>query len=137
MASNPDWFANHKLNVLTQFGLKKIPQLPDVPLAVDSVKDPKDKLVFNLLDVVQKMGQPYVAPPGVPEDRLAALRKAFDDTVKDPEFLAESVKLRQEVDVMTGEEMEASIKGAYGLPKEVIARYAELTLNVRGEEKKK
>ena len=137
LASQPAWFADKRLNFLTQFGLRKNPELPDVPMVLDSITDPKDRKVFDLLGVMQDMGRPYVAPPGIPEDRLAALRAAFDATVKDPDFLAESKKLLQEVNVMSGAEMERSIKAVYALPKEIIDRYAELISNVQFQEKAK
>ncbi len=136
IVSNPDWFAKKKLNVVAQFGLEKIKELPDVPLAVDFVKSPKDKEVFTLVDIVQRMGQPYVAPPGVPADRLDALRKAFDQTMTDPDFLADSARMNQAVDPLTGAEMERLIAKSYALPADVVARYTELMSDVPAEQKK-
>ena len=136
IVSNPDWFSKRKLNVLAQFGLEKIKELPDVPLAVDFVASPQDKAVFTLIDVVQRMGQPYVAPPGIREDRLEALRNAFDQTMTDPEFLEESTRMNQAVDPLKGSEMEQLISGAYTLPVSVAARYAELMSEVPAPEKK-
>jgi tripartite-type tricarboxylate transporter receptor subunit TctC len=136
IVSNPDWFAQKRLNVLAQFGLKKIKELPDAPLAVDFVKNAKDKEVFALIDIVQRMGQPYVAPPDVPKERLEALRKAFDQTMEDPEFLEDSARMHQGVDPLTGGEMEQLIAGAFALPSDVIARYAELMSSVPAQAKK-
>ena len=115
---------------LTQFGLRKNPELPDVPMVADQIKNPADHQIFDLLAVMQDMGRPYVAPPGIPEDRLAALRKGFDAVMKDPEFLAESKTALQEVNPMSGADMEASIKAAYAVPKAVIDRYGELIASV-------
>jgi tripartite-type tricarboxylate transporter receptor subunit TctC len=137
LAAQPAWFSEHKLNFLTQFGLRKNPDLPDVPMVADQIKNPADHQIFDLLAVMQDMGRPYVAPPGVPEDRLAALRKGFDAVMKDPEFLDESKKALQEVNPMTGADMEASIKAAYALPKSVIDRYGELIASVEVVEKPK
>jgi tripartite-type tricarboxylate transporter receptor subunit TctC len=131
-AAKPDWVSSNKLNILIQFGLTKDPTLGDAPLAIDLMKDANDKRIFELLAYPQEMGRPYAAPPGVPADRLAALRAAFDATMADPEFLAESKRINQDVQPMTGAAMEAMLKQAYGTPKEIIARYATLT-NANGK----
>ena len=67
-------------------GLDKLPDLPDVPGALDLVTDPVKKQVLELILIRQEPGRPVAAPPGVPADRLAVLRRAFDDTMKDPGF---------------------------------------------------
>lgn len=127
VAAKPDWVKDKKVTTLIQFGLGKDPDMGNAPLAIDLVNGANDKRIFELLAYPQEMGRPFAAPPGVPADRVAALRAAFDATLKDPEFLAESKRLSQDVQPMTGAAMEAMLKQAYAAPKEVIQRYIELT----------
>jgi tripartite-type tricarboxylate transporter receptor subunit TctC len=121
-ASNQEWIQNKKINMLAQVGMSKHPDIPEVPLATDFLTNPDDKKVMELLNIPQEMGRPIVGPPDVPADRLQALRRAFDATMKDPEYLADSEKSHLEVDPITGETMTEMIKRAYALPKELIAR---------------
>jgi tripartite-type tricarboxylate transporter receptor subunit TctC len=122
----PDWFRDRKLNVILQIGLNKLPALPNVPSAIDLVNDPDSKKVLELILIRQEMGRPFATPPGVPADRLAILRKAFDETLKDPAFLAEAAKVQLELDPLTGGEIEGLLKTAYSAPKPIVARAARL-----------
>ena len=137
MASNPEWILSKKLNVLVQSGLVKNADLPDVPLLTEFVKDGNDKKIINLLAGPQEMGRPIVAPPDVPADRIMALRRSFDATMKDPEFLAEAKKAYQFVEPMTGEEITTLLRQIYATPKELLDRATALTSNVPVEERKK
>ena len=84
-----DWIENHKINVIVQLGLGKNPELPDVPLAIDLLKNPDDRKVLELIVLPQEFGRPFLAPPGVPADRMAVYRKAFQAVLKDEQFRAE------------------------------------------------
>jgi tripartite-type tricarboxylate transporter receptor subunit TctC len=125
-ASTPQWLEGNKVNILTQMGLHKHPDLPDVPLVMDFVKDPGDQQVLTLLLMRSGMGRPFVAPPGIPADRLTMLRDAFMATMADENFLADAAKMKLEVDPMGPEEMEKLIKSAYASPKPVIERAGQL-----------
>ena len=85
-ASRPHWIRDKLLNVIVQMGLQKLPDLPEVPSALDLVTDAENKQVLELILIRQEAGRPFAAPPGVPADRLAALRRAFDATLGDAEF---------------------------------------------------
>lgn len=126
LASKPDWILNKRLNILAQVGLKKHKDMPDVPMALDAVKDPKKKLVMELLLIRQEPGRPIIAPPEVPADRVAALRAAFNATMKDENFLADSKRSHLEIDPLTADEIEKLIKRAYSYPKETVEVAAEL-----------
>jgi len=125
-ASRPDWIREQKLNVILQMAFDKLPELADVPSALDLVSDPTDRQILELILIRQEMGRPYVAPPGVPADRVAALRAAFDATMKDPEFLTEAQRLQLEIDPLTGAQIAALLAKAYGTPGEVVKRAAAL-----------
>jgi len=123
--AHADWLRNKSVNILLQAALKKDPELPDVPLALDLIDDPQKKQILFLHFAPQAIGRPFAAPPGIPADRLAALRRAFDDTMKDPELLAEAAREQMDIGPMTAEEIDALLKELYALPPDVIARAAK------------
>jgi tripartite-type tricarboxylate transporter receptor subunit TctC len=122
----PDWFRDRKLNIILQIGLQKLKDLPNVPSAIDLVSDPDSKKVLELILIRQEMGRPFALPPGVPADRVAMIRRAFDETLKDPGFLAEAAKLQLEIDPLTGAEIATLLNTAYSAPKPIVARAAQL-----------
>lgn len=125
-ASRPRWVSDHLLNVIVQMGLTKLHDLPDVPSALDLVRDPEGRQVMELILMRQEAGRPFAAPPGVPADRVAALRTAFQETLRDPAFVAEAEKMQLEIEPMTGEEIEAILAKAYAAPKAIVQRAAAL-----------
>jgi tripartite-type tricarboxylate transporter receptor subunit TctC len=122
--TSPDWIAAKKLNVITQLGLEKNPELPDVPLAVDLLKNADDKKVLELITFPQEFGRPFMAPPGVPADRMALYRKAFQAMLKDEQFLAESAKQRMSIEPLDDRQIQALFERAYAAPKQVHERAA-------------
>jgi hypothetical protein len=109
-----------------QIGLTKFPDLPDVPSAIDLISNPDSRKTLELIMIRQEMGRPFALPPGVPADRVAVLRRAFDETLKDPEFLADARRLQMEIDPLTGDEVERLLRTAYRAPPAIIARAAPL-----------
>lgn len=120
-ASKPDWIRDKKINSLVQLNLTKNPELPDVPMVLDLATNDKQRQILKLVLSRQTMGRPFAAPPGIPEDRKQALRKAFDDTMKDPEFLAEAVKRKMDVNPVNGAEVEKLVAELYKTPPDVLA----------------
>jgi tripartite-type tricarboxylate transporter receptor subunit TctC len=125
-ASRSHWIKDKLLNVFVQMGLEKLPDLPTVPAALDLVDDPVKKQVLTLILIRQEPGRPVAAPPGVPADRLAALRRAFDETMKDPEFVAEADKLQMEIEPLTAAQIDKLLAAAYATPKPIVQQAAEL-----------
>jgi tripartite-type tricarboxylate transporter receptor subunit TctC len=134
-ASRPHWIKQHLLNVLVQMGLEKLPDLPNVPSALDIVTDPTKKQVLELILIRQEPGRPVAAPPGIPADRLAALRKAFDETMKDPEFVTEAKKLNMEIDPLNAAQMQKLLTTAYATPKPIVQQAAALLTPERKKKK--
>jgi tripartite-type tricarboxylate transporter receptor subunit TctC len=121
--ARPDWLTSGKVNFLIQLALEKHPTLfKQVPLALDLATDPVNRQSLELVMSRQAMAYPFAAPPGVPADRIAALRAAFMATMKDPEFIADAQKAGFEVDPVSGEEIADIIKRVYGAPREAIER---------------
>jgi hypothetical protein len=125
-ASRPHWIRDKLLNVIVQMGLEKLPDLPTVPAALDLVSDPVKKEVLTLILIRQEPGRPVAAPPGVPAERVAALRRAFDLTMKDPEFVAEAERLQLEIEPLNATEIERLLAKAYATPKPIVQQAAEL-----------
>jgi tripartite-type tricarboxylate transporter receptor subunit TctC len=117
-----DWLRDRKINLLFQMSLEKHPDIPQVPALIDQAKTPEDRKVFEFLFAPQEMGRPFFAPPGVPPERVKALRDAFEKTLKDPQFLAEAEKMGIEVQHVGGEAIHALLDRVYASPPEVIAR---------------
>jgi tripartite-type tricarboxylate transporter receptor subunit TctC len=125
-ASRPHWIRDKLLNVIVQMGLDKLPDLLDVPAALDLVSDPEKKQVLELILIRQEPGRPLALPPGVPPDRVAALRKAFDDTLKDPEFVAEAEKAQLEIEPLNARQIDELLAKAYAAPKPIVREATEL-----------
>lgn len=121
-SQKPEWIRDKKLNLLLQFSKSPHPEIPHVPTMMDQVTKPEDRQALDMLFGTQEMGRPYAAPPGVPMERVTALRRAFDATVKDPAFLEDAKRSLLEVDPITGEEIQALLTELYNYPDEVAAR---------------
>lgn len=117
-----DWIRDGKMNMLAQMAMKKHPDLPDVPLVMDLAKTDEQRRILALIFSRQTMGRPFAAPPGVPEERVQALRDAFQAMLKDPEFLAEAKKSRAEVNAVSGEEIDELLRSLYATPNDVLAK---------------
>jgi tripartite-type tricarboxylate transporter receptor subunit TctC len=121
----PHWLTGKKANILVQAGIKKQPELPDVPSASDLAKQPDQRQILKLMLIGQAMARPFAAPPGIPADRKAALIAAFERTTKDPDFLAEAEKLNFEVNPVNADKLDALLAEAYAMPKDVIGKAAK------------
>ena len=125
-ASRPHWISQNLLNVIVQMGIDKLPDLPNVPAALDLVTDAEKKQILTLILLRQEPGRPVAAPPGVPADRLAALRTAFDATMKDADFIAEAAKLQMEIEPLTATQIDKLLATAYATPKPIVQQAAQL-----------
>lgn len=121
------WLDEKKINLLMQMSLKKAEDLPNTPFIMDYAKSELDRQALELIFAPQVTAWPLIAPPDVPADRLAILRKAFDDTVKDKAFIAEATKLRIDVEPVSGAEMQQLVQRIRGFDRKVIDRALELT----------
>ena len=122
------WLESGTIKVLVQLALEKHPDLPDVPLIMDYAKTDEERAMLRLIFSRAALGCPFVAPPGMPADRVAILRKAFDDTMKDPAFLAEAAQALLEVSPVGGEELQALVADIYRTPKDVVEKTRALVL---------
>jgi tripartite-type tricarboxylate transporter receptor subunit TctC len=116
-----------KVKILAQIGREKDPDYPDVPLILDLAASAADRQILELALAQQVMAWPIVAPPGVPPERVQALRDAFDATMQDPEFLAEAGRQKLIINPVSGERIAALLERIYALPKDLLARVATLS----------
>jgi len=121
---HPDWLQNGFIRVLVQEHDKGHPEVNrmGVPLAVDFAKSPQDRQIMDLIYSSEIFGRPYILPPGVPTDRVAALRKAFMDALRDPELRAEGEKLGLDLDPIAGEELQKIAEKIYATPPDIVER---------------
>ena len=119
------WIEEKKLNIIVQSSFKKVRELPDVPLVMDLTKDKEKLQILKLILAAQEMARPFAAPPGIPADRKAALVKAFDATMKDPEFLAETAKTKVDVNPVSGKAIDDLLAEVYATPKDVVKKANE------------
>jgi tripartite-type tricarboxylate transporter receptor subunit TctC len=112
-ATRKFWIDEHKVNLLMQYSLSKHPDLPNVPLVMDLAKNDEQRTILKLIFGRQVMGRPFAAPPGVPKDRIDALRKAFAETLTDPAFLAEAEKTKLEITPVSGETIANLVHDVY------------------------
>ena len=116
-----DWLKEGKMRVLVQMSTAKHPDLPDVPFIMDLAKTEKDKQILSLIFARQVWGRPFLAPPDVPEERVAALQAAFMATMADADFLADAKKQRLEINAIPGSEIAELIADLYASPSDIVA----------------
>jgi len=117
----PDWIGTGKLNLLVQLATQKSPELPNVPLIMDLATTERQRRVVSMILSRQPMGRPVVAPPGIPEDRKQALRRAFDATMADPDFIAEATARSLEVNPVKGADLDCLVDELYAVPAAILA----------------
>ena len=112
-----NWVTEKKIKMLAQWALKKHPDLAEVPLAFDLAKTDADKQAMLLALARLEYGRPFFLPPNVPADRVQALRRAFDATMKDPAYLAEAERLKIDVEPLTGEQVATLVEQVSRTPR--------------------
>ena len=124
-----DWVKTKKINLIIQAGLQKEPEVGNVPIVTDLVKDPEQMQMIKLILASQAMARPFAAPPGIPEDRKRALIKAFEDAMKDPEFLAEAQKMKADINPVSAATIDKLLAEVYRTPKDIVAKAAKAIAN--------
>ena len=121
-AQNPDWLAQKKIDMLLQFGSQRDPEWPDVPLLTDLATNDEQRQIFKLFSAEVALGKVYITTPGVPDDRLAALRKAFDETMRDPAYIEDMKSVDMQVRPLKHDQSARIAMEIIDLPPEVIAK---------------
>ncbi len=136
VANQGDKFREGKINILLQAALQKDPNIPDVPLVTEFVKSEQEKAVLRLIFATNEIGRPVFGPPGVPAERLAALRAGFDATMKDEAFLKFADANHLEIRPTSGAETLQLVEEFYRMPKDIVERARALLSEAEGPKKK-
>jgi len=126
-----DWLRDGKVRILLQFGTERLPSLPNVPTVVELAHAEADRALLRFYAVKFSMARPLMAPPDVPAERLAALREAFDATMKDPQYLEEARRIGLDVNPLGGEGIAKLIQQVQATPQDVVDRLRELLARPR------
>jgi tripartite-type tricarboxylate transporter receptor subunit TctC len=121
-SGHPEWIADKKIYILVQIGLKRAADLPDVPLMSELAKNDADRKVLTFMSSDMGISRALVTTPGVPPERLAALRTAFMQMMQDPDFLAEAAKTQMDIFPSSGEEAQKVADSMFDYSPDVLAR---------------
>jgi len=121
-ALKSEWIADKKIHVVMQYSMKRSPVFPDVPAIGELAKNDTDRQAIEMMVTRLQFGRPFFLPPDVPADRVEALRRAFDATMKDPAYLAEAEKAKLDISPMRGEEIGPLVAKVLATPPEIVAR---------------
>jgi hypothetical protein len=124
-AVRPNWIADKQITLLLQGALKNEPELGKLPNALDFIRNETDRKVLELHFTQKTAARPLIAPPGVPAERIATLRKAFTDLARDKEFLADAEKAKLEFDYVTSQDIEKVVKQIVTTPPDIAERFAK------------
>lgn len=119
-SQRPDWLTQKKINILVQFAETKHDELPNVPTIFELITSENEKKAINFLIASEAIGRPVIGPPGMVTDRTEALRKAFLDTMKDPEFLAFAKKAKMDIDVVPADKAAKIAADIRNTPKDAV-----------------
>jgi len=131
-STKSEWVRDKKIRLLVQTAVAKHPDLPDVPLITDFATTEEQRAILDIVVSPSVMGRPLLMPPGVPADRLAAFRAAFQSSMQDPQFLAEAKAQNLEVSMVSGEQIQAMLARLYALPKPIVEKAARSVENSGG-----
>jgi len=125
-ATRPDWLRDKKINILVQIGLTKNPEMGDTPLLMDLAKNDEDRQVMKLLSTSVVIGRPLFAGPGVPAERVSMLRRAFDETMKDADFIRDAKEGKMDLDPVSGADLQKLIGEIVATPKHIADRLIDI-----------
>ena len=120
--AHPDWRPDKKINIIVQFSLKKHPEMQEVPTVVELARNDEERQVLSAVVNAAEIGTAFFTSPGVPADRVEALRRAFDATMKDPEFLAETEKTKLTVSPLPGEDLQKLVADVASIPPDILEK---------------
>jgi tripartite-type tricarboxylate transporter receptor subunit TctC len=124
--ARPDWIKQQRIRVLAQFGATRSVALPDVPTAIELAQDEDARDMLRLFAIKFTAAYPMVVPPDVPQERVTALREAFNATMKDPAFLSDLEKMHLPPGAVSGEQVTALIRDAGRVKPELVERLRQM-----------
>jgi tripartite-type tricarboxylate transporter receptor subunit TctC len=116
------WLADKTINLLVQTGVDKNHGLADLPNMVDLGRNDDDRALLSLFSTPSTIGRSVLAPPGLPPERLAELRRAFMETIQDPALVRDAERAKLDLEPLPGTELQAAVAGAGKFSPDLIAR---------------
>ena len=121
-SQHPGWLKDKTVRILVQFALQRTPEMPDVPTAIEIAETDEQKAILRAVLNATEIGKPFFTSPGVPAERVEALRRAFDKMVKDADFIAEFERARVELNPRTGEQLQQLVEELMAVPADLIEK---------------
>jgi tripartite-type tricarboxylate transporter receptor subunit TctC len=121
-AENPDWLRDGKIVLAAQVGLERDAGYPDLPLISDFAKSDEQRRILRLFSVDVVIGRPFLAPPGLPPERIQLLRRAFDAMLADPAFLKDSAEAGLDVAAIDGAKIQSVVEELVSTPPDIVAK---------------
>ena len=131
-ASRPQWLTEKKVRIVLQYGGERLPELPDVPTAIEIAPDDETRAMLRFFAVKFKTAYPFVLPPEVPSDRVGILRAAFDEVMKDAEFARDVAKANMALRPLSGQATTELIRGTYAVPASTVDKLRAALIPERG-----
>jgi len=121
-SEHPEWLSSGKINILAQVGFDRDPEFPNVPLIIELAKTDEARQILKFFSTDIVIGRPFVTSPGVPAERVAILRKAFDEMLKDPAFLEDAKKSGIDVSPVAGERVQKIVSDFMNTPTDIVTK---------------
>jgi tripartite-type tricarboxylate transporter receptor subunit TctC len=121
-AENGEWLRSGKITLIAQVGLERDREFPAVPLISDFARSDEERQILRLFSADVVIGRPFLAPPGLPPERLALLRRAFEATMKDPAYIREAEEAGLEVEPIDGEKIQQVVVDLVATPPDIVAK---------------
>jgi tripartite-type tricarboxylate transporter receptor subunit TctC len=129
-AAKPAWLNDGTITILSQFGLKRLPELPNVPTAIESARNDEERQILTAIMSASEIGSAYFTTPGTPADRVTALRRAFDATMKDEGFIGDLKRMRMSSGPLPGEKVQKMVMEFTKMSPELLEKVrAAYTIN--------
>jgi tripartite-type tricarboxylate transporter receptor subunit TctC len=122
LIDRPDWFKEKKVDIVAQLGAARDKGLPGVPLVTEIAKSEEQRQILRLISLSNALGQPFLAPPGIPAERVALLRKGFAATMRDKAFAADMRKLHIDIDALSADEVTKIVHETINQPADIVAK---------------
>ena len=122
---NADWIRDNKLNFVFQMTAERDPMMKDVPTLLEYAKTDEQRQIISLMVTTEAVGRSLFAPPGVPPERVALWRRALNETIKDPQFVAEAERAQLEISPIAGETLQRMVATLAATPREIVEKYKQ------------
>jgi tripartite-type tricarboxylate transporter receptor subunit TctC len=120
--AHPTWWPERMISILVQYGLRRHADLPEIPTLVELARTEEQRKILTAIMAATEVGTAFFTTPGVPPDRVTALRRAFDAAMRDPELLAEAQRMKVAVNPLPGEELQKLVAGVSDLPPDLLEK---------------